>query len=428
MSSQTSTAAPDSTAHRGLRHIPYMGVIYVVAEAMKLGFENGHPDWCNLGQGQPEVGELEGAPPRLARIDVLPQDHAYGPIDGTFELRTRVAQHYNRLFRRGKRSQYTAQNVSVAAGGRLVLSRVFAALGEGRLGYQIPDYTAYEDMIGYHMHRLQPVPLFAGEDEGFALSAERLEREVDAHDLSAFVVSNPCNPTGNLVKGEELARYVALGRERGCTMILDEFYSHFVYDGERPGAGPVSGARYVEDVEEEPVLLIDGLTKSFRYPGWRIGWAVGPRAMVETLGRAASAIDGGPPRPMQRAACEVLEPARADQETSALRRAFSAKRNLMVERLKRMGVRFARESDSTFYTWGSIADLPAPLNDAETFFRRALERKVLTVPGVFFDVNPGKLRQGRSPLADWMRFSFGPPMDNLRLGLERLEALVAEAR
>jgi len=45
-----------------LREVPYMGVIFVVAEAVKLGFRNGHHDWCNLGQGQPEVGEMAGAP------------------------------------------------------------------------------------------------------------------------------------------------------------------------------------------------------------------------------------------------------------------------------------------------------------------------------------------------------------------------------
>ena len=51
--------AAASDALGAFRPIPYMGVIYVVAEAMKLGYQNGHPDWCNLGQGQPEVGEID---------------------------------------------------------------------------------------------------------------------------------------------------------------------------------------------------------------------------------------------------------------------------------------------------------------------------------------------------------------------------------
>jgi hypothetical protein len=58
----------EASALGAFRPIPYMGVIWVVAEAMKLGFRNGHPDWCNLGQGQPEVGEMEGAPPRPSEI------------------------------------------------------------------------------------------------------------------------------------------------------------------------------------------------------------------------------------------------------------------------------------------------------------------------------------------------------------------------
>ena len=72
-------------------------------------------------------------------------------------------------------------------------------------------------------------------------------------------------------------------------------------------------------------MLVDGLTKSFRYPGWRVGWAVGPQSIVDTLGRAASAIDGGPPQAMQRAAIEVLEPAtRRPGNNGAARRSSRA--------------------------------------------------------------------------------------------------------
>ena len=108
-----------------LRHVPFMGVIYVVHEAMKLGYHNGHPEWSNLGQGQPEVGPMRGAPERIDSVTITPQDHAYGPLEGIPELREAVAAHYNRLYRRGQASQYTAENVSVASGGRLALSRVF---------------------------------------------------------------------------------------------------------------------------------------------------------------------------------------------------------------------------------------------------------------------------------------------------------------
>ena len=68
-----------------VRQVPFMGVIWVVNEAMKLGFWNGNPEWCNLGQGQPEVGELEGAPERISSLAIQPGDHvkAYAYTDLT---------------------------------------------------------------------------------------------------------------------------------------------------------------------------------------------------------------------------------------------------------------------------------------------------------------------------------------------------------
>jgi aspartate/methionine/tyrosine aminotransferase len=414
-----------------LRDVPYMGVIYVVAEAVKLGFVNGDPDWCNLGQGQPEVGELPGAPPRTLHVDTLPEDCAYGPLEGTAELRERIAEHYNRLYRRGRSSLYKASNVAVASGGRLALSRAMAALGETRVGYQLPDYTAYQDMLSLHLGRVQTAAIVGREAEGFAVGAQQLAEAVRDLHLGVYIFSNPCNPTGNLIAGDELAAIVALMRDSGTLLFSDEFYSHFIYspggpDGDTvPGSEPVSAAEYIEDVDSDPVLIFDGLTKSYRYPGWRVGWTLGPSDMIETMARTGSSLDGGPSRIAQRAALQVLETERADQETHALRENFNAKRNLMVRRLKSMGIRFAAEPTSTFYCWGSLENLPAPFNDGDEFFRRALQHKVMTVPGRFFDIDPAGSRTGPSPYQQWMRFSFGPPMENIQLGLDRLEAMLA---
>ena len=413
-----------------LRQVPYMGVIHVVAEAVKLGFSNGHPDWCNLGQGQPEVGEMKGAPPRFSDLSILAEDHAYGPLEGIPELRQRIADHYNRLFRVGKSSQNGPENVSIAAGGRLSLTRAVAALGDITVGYPLPDYTAYEDILLTHLDRLTTIPVRGCEDNGFQVTPEQLREAIEEHDLGAWLFSNPCNPTGNVMQGDELAQVVDLCRSHGTTLLSDEFYSHFIYnDGTdaqhaTPGAGAISAASHVEDVNEDPILIFDGLTKSFRYPGWRLGWIIGPPAMVEATARTASAIDGGPSRLSQRAALEILDPSRADQETSALREVFCEKRNVMVQRLQAMGIHLPKPSNSTFYCWGSLKDLPAPLNHGQAFFRRALQEKVLTVPGEYFDINPGKRRKAPSPYTQWMRFSFGPPMDNLLLGLDRLEAMI----
>ncbi len=403
------------------REVPYMGVIWVVAEAHKRGFWNGNPDWCNLGQGQPEIGEMEGAPDRLRSVVIEPDEQAYGPINGTDEMRQAVADHYNRCYRRDKKP-YTAANVGIAQGGRLMLSRVFGAV-QGRMGYQVPDYTAYQDMMDYAASRLEPVLIPTIEENNFSIPATEFAEA--AGTLDSFLISNPCNPTGHVIQGGELASYCETARREGCTLIMDEFYSHFIYEGEQPGSGPVSSAEFVDDPDTDPILVIDGLTKSFRYPGWRVGWVLGPPEMVETLGRAASAIDGGPSRVSQRMALGALEPSYADQETGALRGVFVRKRNMMVERLTKMGMR-CLPGAATFYVWACVEDLPEPLNDGMGLFWAALDKRVMTVPGEFFDVNPGGGRSGESPFRQWVRFSFGPPHDNVDLGLTRLEGLFRE--
>ena len=261
------------------------------------------------------------------------------------------------------------------------------------------------------------------EENNFSIPATEFAEA--ARTLDSFLISNPCNPTGHVIQGGELASYCETARREGCTLIMDEFYSHFIYEGEQPGSGPVSSAEFVDDPDTDPILVIDGLTKSFRYPGWRVGWVLGPPEMVETLGRAASAIDGGPSRVSQRMALGALEPSYADQETSALRGVFVRKRNMMVERLTKMGMR-CLPGAATFYVWACVEDLPEPLNDGMGLFWAALDKRVMTVPGEFFDVNPGGGRSGESPFRQWVRFSFGPPHDNVDLGLTRLEGLFRE--
>lgn len=403
------------------RDLPFMGVIRVNNAAMQAGWRMGDPAWSNLGQGQPEVGEMAGAPPRLRVMNVEPTDQAYGPVEGTPELREAIAAHYNRLFRQGKSSQYTAANVAVAPGGRAALTRLFAAMDECRLGYFTPDYTAYEDALNT-FRRVEPVHIELKAKDGFRIDPAALEARVKADGLRGLLISNPCNPTGVAIAGDELKAWLAMARRTDCTLILDEFYSHYAY-GDLAG-GPVSAAPYVEDVDADPVVLIDGLTKCFRYPGWRLGWVVAPRAIIQKLTAAGSFLDGGTSRPVQRAAIEVLSPARADQETAAVRSVFAAKQKMTIEALSAMGVRFPAASRSTFYVFGDVSGLPAPINTGEKFMHEAFKHQVLTVPGEFFDVNPGKRRTGPSPLAGFVRFSFGPPADNLAAGLSRLAEMV----
>jgi aspartate/methionine/tyrosine aminotransferase len=407
------------------RPVPRTGVIYVMLEAARHGYDPTDPSWSNLGQGMPETGPLPGAPARIHAVSVDPADQEYAPIAGLPELREAVAELYNQLYRRGMSSRYTADNVAIAGGGRAALTRVAAALGHINLGHFLPDYTAYEELLDI-FRAFSSIPILLDEERGYDFSAEELRKEVMGRGLGAVLASNPSNPTGRVVAGDELASWVRTCRELDCFLILDEFYSHYVWAAED---GMESAARHVEDVNRDPVLILDGLTKNWRYPGWRVSWILGPRDVIEAVSSAGSFLDGGGSRPLQRAALGLLSAEDTRAEAQAIGRTFRAKRETMVSGLQRLGVKLVRPPQGTFYCWGSVADLPGELATGMGFFRAALARRIITVPGVFFDVNPGKRRTARvSRFRSHVRFSFGPSAPAVDQGLRGLADLVRAAR
>jgi len=420
-------ATTEAPAIPAFREVPRTGVIFVTAEAKKRGFDTGADDWCNLGQGMPEADELPGAPPRQVGVSIDPTDQEYAPVAGIWELREAIAGLYNQLFRRGMRSKYSAENVSISGGGRAALTRVAASLGQVNLGHFLPDYTAYEELLGV-FRLFSPIPILLEGERGYAFSAADLRREILGRGLSAVLVSNPSNPTGKVIGGDALAEWVAAARDLDCALILDEFYSHYVWRPDLAAQGGIStAARYVEDVDRDPVVILDGLTKNWRYPGWRVTWAVGPKRVIEGVVSAGSFLDGGGSRPLQRAAIPLLDPEVTMAETRAIATEFGKKRGKLLNGLRDLGFTVDLPPEGTFYVWASAQHLPPSIADGMSFFRAALERKVITVPGDFFDVDPGKRRGGRySRFRRHLRFSFGPPMAKLETALDRIKALIED--
>ena len=404
-----------------IRPVPRTGVIYVMAEAQRHGYRQDNPDWCNLGQGMPETGSFEGAPPRVQHVDIAEADQEYAPVAGLWELREAVAGLYNELFRRGMPSRYSAENVAIAGGGRVSIMRACAAVGPVHLGHFLPDYTAYEELLDV-FRRFTPIPILLDPEQGYRFSLSELRREILGRGLGAVLLSNPCNPTGKLIQGDELRGWVETARELDCTLLLDEFYSYYVW-GDEPRI--VSAAAYVENVDQDPVVLLDGMTKNWRYPGWRTTWIVGPKSVIESAASAGSFLDGGGSRPLQRAAERFVRADHARAECAAIHRVFGRKRARLLEGLQKIGVRVDLAPQGTFYVWGDISGLPSRLKNGHDFFQAALEQKVIVVPGEFFDVDPGGRRTTRaSRFRHHVRFSFGPSLDTMESALARLEALV----
>jgi aspartate/methionine/tyrosine aminotransferase len=404
----------------GFRFVPRTGVIFVMHEAMQLGFSYDSPEWANLGQGSPETGPIPGAPPRIETITIPATNRQYSPIEGNLALRQAVADYYNSHYRRGKASQYTTENVSIASGGRMALTRLAAALGNINMGHFIPDYTAYEELLGI-FKAFSAIPILLEAGRGYKISPTDLEEEILGRGLSALLVSNPCNPTGQVIEGEELDAWCRLARTCRCSLILDEFYSHYLHHGEL--GRTVSAAAFVDDVDSDPVIVVDGLTKNWRYPGWRISWTLAPRDVIEAIASAGSFLDGGANHPFQSVALELLRPENARQESLAIQKHFRQKRSFLLERLRQLGFFVEAEPAGTFYVWANLEQLPPPINDGMNLFKEGLKENVITIPGIFFDVNPDK-RRFHARYEHYCRVSFGPEMEKLERGLGGLERVI----
>ncbi|KAI9104567.1 aminotransferase [Phlyctochytrium arcticum] len=433
-----------------IEHPSNTGVIYVMDRATQSGWTADDPEWGNFGQGAPEVGPIPNAPEKPHTINMRDGDFEYAPTAGVKELREAVAKLYNESWRKGKKSQYTWENVCIVPGGRAGLTRIAAAIGDANVGFFLPDYTAYEQLLTI-FKRFVPIPTPVDTND-FHITPEHLHKEITQRGLGVIVCSNPANPTGQVVEGEELRQWLAIAKECHTVMVMDEFYSHYIY-GNKPedlGRGN-SAAEFIEDVNSDPVIMsvpfyfadytdtaaksqfslwhlrLNGMTKNFRLPGWRVCWIVGPKDFISSMAAAGSFLDGGANHPLQKAAIPLLDPSRVLQDARALQTHFLAKRNYVIGRLAQMNLPILPPK-GTFYIWLNVSPLPEPLNNGLGFFETALDHKVIVVPGIFFDLNPGNRRElFESPFHHYVRLSFGPPMEQLEKGLNGIEKMLIKA-
>ena len=408
------------------KHIPKTGVIYVMDKATKMGFSYGNEEWSNLGQGAPETGEINSVKRHITEIEVDPVTSEYAPVAGTMELRQAVADLYNKRYRNSKASKYSYENVAISAGGRVALSRLAASLGNIHLGHFLPDYTAYEEIFEVFKGFI-PIPIVLEANDEFRLSPETLQKEIIGRGLGAILLSNPSNPTGQVLYGKRLKEVVDVAKTYNCSMIFDEFYSHYIYRDDLAHGTSISAARHVEDVDKDSIIIIDGLTKNWRYPGLRLSWTLGPKEIISKISSVGSFLDGGASHAIQKASIPLLSESIASKETEIIQDSFRQKRDFLLRELSALEFEIPCQPQGSFYIFANLSNLPQTLQNGMDFFEACLKEKVICVPGSFFDVNPGKRRSHiKSRLTNFVRFSFGPSMAELELGVEKIKRVIKD--
>lgn len=330
-------------------------------------------DVIDLGPGEPDFDTPE--PVRRAGISAIEAGRTkYTQAGGIPELREAIVARY----RRDYGVSYAGDEVVVAAGAKQALfSLALALFDEGdEVLIPVPYWVTYPEVV--RLCGAEPVFVPTDPADGFHLRPEAVAERIGPR-TKALIVNSPCNPTGALLDPSELEALVELARAHDFYVIFDEAYEAIVYE-----RGPFSAA----PLKDEHVIVVGSLSKSHAMPGWRIGWALGPREVIRTVTAIQSHSITHPASVSQYAALVALEEPwdRVRRMVSELRR----RRDLAAEALNRIPGVECPVPEGAFYLFPDVSRYLG--GDTVALARTLLEEAhVAVVPGEAFGW-PGRVR------------------------------------
>jgi len=234
----------------------------------------------DLGAGEPDFDTPEFIR-RAAQRAIDSGATRYTATEGILPLREAIASQANAVY--AGSDPVKPGDVVVSTGSKQSLfNACFVLFGAGdEVLVPTPSWTSYYEMVA--LAKAVPVPVFGSRSRGLKVTAAELADAATPR-TRGVMLNSPCNPTGAVYSAEELREILALAAERGWWVISDEIYLQIAYDA--PAASVLS---LVPD--RERLILINGVAKSYAMTGWRIGWAIAPRAVSAAMTAFAVAHD-----------------------------------------------------------------------------------------------------------------------------------------
>ena len=349
----------------------------------------------NLGIGQPDFPTPEHIV-EAGRKALADGHHGYTPANGIPQLRTAVV---GDIFRR-HRVEVSPNLVLVVPGGKVTMFFAILMFGEpgAEILYPNPGFPIYESVIRFSGAIPVPIPLH--EAAGFSFSADEVLSKITPR-TRLMIINSPANPTGGVVPRSELDRLVAgLERHPHVAVLSDEIYGEILYDG----AEHVSLLSYPS--MRDRLILLDGWSKTYAMTGWRLGYAVWPKALFGHAERLAINCHSCVNAAAQYAGIAALTGPR--EPVRRMVAAFAERREMIVSALNSLpGFRCARPGGA-FYTFPNITGTGF---EARTLQSELLEKTgVATIAGTSF----GEYGEG------YLRFSYAASRQAISEATERI--------
>ena len=350
-----------------------------------------------------EIGEPDfdtPAPVVTAGLEWLKKGAThYSAVPGIPELRQAVARHLS--------EQHSVsidwKNVIVTPGAKMMIFSIIHSMVDpgDEIIFAAPAYPAYEAAI--RMAGAIPVPVRLEESKQFRFSLDELARKITPQ-TKMIIVNSPQNPTGGVLKFEDLERLGELARNHDLFILSDEIYSEICY-GERPAS--------MLDVPEiiDRLLLVNGFSKTYAMTGWRLGYGIVPSDTFSTIELFVNNSVSSSATFTQHAAVEAFTP-ETSKAVNDMVREFQKRRDVFVDGLNSIpGIR-CQKPLGAFYLFPNISGLGK--QSVEIAERLLNEAGVAALPGTAF----GRYGEG------YMRFSFANSLDNIESAIERIRHFV----
>ncbi|MCY2961474.1 MAG: pyridoxal phosphate-dependent aminotransferase [Planctomycetota bacterium] len=329
--------------------------------------------------------------------------HGYTPAKGLLPVRESVAEYCTR-FHGGK---VHPDQVIIVPGGKPTLFYAVLLFGEpgAEIVYPNPGFPIYESAIRWT--GATPVPLELREANGFAFSADELLAKITPR-TRLIILNSPANPTGGVASKVEMDKLVrGLVNQPHVAVLSDEIYSRLLYDGEKH----VSILSYPEIADR--AILLDGWSKTYAMTGWRMGFGVWPKSLVDQAERLQINCNSCTNAAAQMAGMEAL---RGPQDcVDRMHAAFDARRKVIVRELNTIPGFRCGMPKGAFYAFANTSATKIPSRELE---RRLLqEARVSCLSGTSF----GAMGEG------FLRFSYASSEETIQLACQRVRELMSQA-
>ena len=266
-----------------------------------------------------------------------------------------------------------------------------------------PSYVSYEPCA--ILAGGKPVIIELKAENEFRLTPEELLAHI-TDKTKILVLPYPNNPTGAIMERADLEKIAEIAMEKDIFVLSDEIYSELSYKGDHVTIASIPGMK-------ERTILINGFSKAYAMTGWRLGYACGPREIIEQMTKIHQFAIMCAPTTSQYAAVEAMR--NGDADVATMREAYDQRRRYLVNAFKEMGLE-CFEPYGAFYIFPCIKEFGMTSEEfAERFLK---EEKVAVVPGTAF----GDSGEG------FLRISYAYSLQNLKAALERLDRFVKKLR